>query len=560
MKNKINQNKSSTRICCKLLAIVFLFIMTGYASADIIPSDRRIIWQGNVGVSGDIPARTTICARITASSGDRTSTIQNAINNCPSGQVVLLGVGTFNISSLDMKSNVTLRGTGIGQTILKGNDSRSPYLLSFYNGAGRFGTSYNLSGGYTKGSTSISTAAPHGWSAGDIILIDQLANASGNPPVSSTGAEGVCTWCSRNSGTRPIGQVVRLSAASGNSATLEIPLYWSFDSGSAPQGTKISIGVSFAGAEDLTIDNSSSWNDNQTNNGTVLFLGASNCWLLRIDVYGVWKTGIMVESAYRNTIRSSRVRLSHAYTSNAGYALWMTWASSANLVEDSIFNDLANGPIFNGPTSGNVIAYNYLTNFRSTEAPNTVRPGLVNHGAHPMMNLWEGNYLDGCYMAADYTWGTSSHNSLFRNRVFYKLDYTGQRADVILLQNNTYYNAAGNVIGTRGYESIYESSQIPYAGDAPVVWVLEAGGGSYGNVRATLLRHGNWDSVTNNTVWDQTIPDRTIPQSLYLSGKPSWWGSSPWPAIGPDLSPMAGQIPAMQRLPAPPTNLHVVIP
>src|SRR5581483_1404841 len=29
---------------------------------------------------------------------------------------------------------------------------------------------------------------------------------------------------------------------------------------------------------------------------------------------------------------------------------------------------------------------------------------------------------------------------------------------------------------------------------------------------------------------------QTLPASLYLSTKPSWWGTMPWPAIGPDIT------------------------
>ncbi|MFL6500239.1 MAG: hypothetical protein ACJ8LL_05925, partial [Candidatus Udaeobacter sp.] len=67
------------------------------------------------------------------------------------------------------------------------------------------------------------------------------------------------------------------------------------------------------------------------------------------------------------------------------------------------------------------------------------------------------------------------------------------------------------------------------------------------NVKATILRHGNWDRVSKNVVWDDRISDQTIPNSLYLTMKPLWWGELPWPPIGPDRHPMAGQIPAQQR-------------
>jgi hypothetical protein len=67
------------------------------------------------------------------------------------------------------------------------------------------------------------------------------------------------------------------------------------------------------------------------------------------------------------------------------------------------------------------------------------------------------------------------------------------------------------------------------------------------NVKATLLRHGNFDYVNNAVIWDPAIPDHTMPNSLYLSGPPAWWGNLPWPPIGANLTPMVGLIPAQQR-------------
>jgi hypothetical protein len=68
------------------------------------------------------------------------------------------------------------------------------------------------------------------------------------------------------------------------------------------------------------------------------------------------------------------------------------------------------------------------------------------------------------------------------------------------------------------------------------------------NVKATLLRHGNWDAVNNAVVWDANIPDHTIPNSLYLTQRPTCWDADlAWPPIGPDLNPMVGMIPAQRR-------------
>jgi hypothetical protein len=68
-------------------------------------------------------------------------------------------------------------------------------------------------------------------------------------------------------------------------------------------------------------------------------------------------------------------------------------------------------------------------------------------------------------------------------------------------------------------------------------------------VAATLLRHGNYDYVTNSVVWDPAISDHDLPDSLYLSGMPGWWcQETPWPPIGPDEAGYHHDIPAKRRL------------
>src|SRR6185295_9092556 len=88
-------------------------------NADVIPANRRTIWQGNAGVEGGIPNRTTIFQ--TLNPGATAAQINNAIANCPSGQVVMLSAGTYNLTApINLtKSNVTLRGAGPSQTLLK---------------------------------------------------------------------------------------------------------------------------------------------------------------------------------------------------------------------------------------------------------------------------------------------------------------------------------------------------------------------------------------------------------------------------------------------------------
>ena len=66
---------------------------------------------------GGIPNRTVVCANISPLGGgkDDTANIQNAIEVCPPGQVVLLSAGTFTIGEghyVLLNRGVTLRGAG----------------------------------------------------------------------------------------------------------------------------------------------------------------------------------------------------------------------------------------------------------------------------------------------------------------------------------------------------------------------------------------------------------------------------------------------------------------
>ena len=67
---------------------------------------------------------------------------------------------------------------------------------------------------------------------------------------------------------------------------------------------------------------------------------------------------------------------------------------------------------------------------------------------------------------------------------------------------------------------------------------------SFASVASTLLRWGNYDYATSQTRWNaaeipagNAVPSsQALPASFFLSVKPGWWGTMPWPAIGPDVT------------------------
>jgi hypothetical protein len=536
-----------------LPAAILIMLAASAASSQAIyklPASRAVTWEGNVGVTNDIPRRYTVFRSLRPSGANDTAAIQAALNSCPPGQVVLLSRGSFIVTSpISVKSGVTLRGAGMGATVIKGTAGMAGgYLLGVYNAGFFEGASIGITAGLAKGALTITTASPHGWSPGDLIVIDQLNDPSGTPPVTNVGV-GTSTWDGRT-GNRSLGQLSRIKRVTATSATLEIPLYWNYDTRLTPMATKLHYVTRDAGVEDLTVDNSLSGSANQIDNGgSVVMRGTSNCWLLRVEVIGSWQSSVRVNGAYRNTVRSCKIHEGvpalpsngPQYGTSRAYGFFINPYASANLFENNQIYHLVSPFMIAGAISGNVIAYNYMPDPYYVDG-NWIQVTVGFHGPHPIMNLIEGNYSVG-RIAPDNYWGSSSHNTFFRNRNLLPSEKTGAPWNLDLQYHAQFYNVVGNVLGSAGSEKAYELHNQDLSGERAVYrfgYTSDGDGTAAGNdpqVYATVMRHGNWDSVHRSTLWNGR-DDKKLPASFYLRKKPNWWGTTPWPAIGPDLSPM----------------------
>ncbi len=343
------------------------------ATAEIIAPARRVTWQDNVGVAGGIRIRSTVYTSL--ASGATAAQINTAIANCPSNQVVKLGPGTFNLNAMvSIKTGVTLRGSGVSNTIITGNSGLG-HLISMSQNAGYAiesqTDSRTIVAGATKDSTSLTTSTAHGLKAGDYILIDQLSNQLGNPPVYSTS-----TFMGRDNGARPCGQINRvLSVPSSTTLTLEMALYKDY-SADTPQLVKLNTFTEWAGCEDLTIDNTTA----QCRDGVGTLYLAANCWFYNVEFQKSNKDLLYMYGAYRCAVKKCRLHGTTNVGSNTGYGLWGLH-STANLIEDSVFYDMGLGIVYNGVFSGNAISYCY---FHSMGSDNTYLPQpIVAHGGHP---------------------------------------------------------------------------------------------------------------------------------------------------------------------------------
>ena len=232
-----------------------------------------------------------------------------------------------------------------------------------------------------------------------------------------------------------------------------------------------------------------------------------------------------------------------------------------------------------GPVECSVYAYNYcylpiVATNGQIDGTTQNAPAIEPHYVHNSMNLFEGNR--GNTLELDYTHGSSSHATIFRNNLGGP-EVPGVATRTVECINvqatNQYVSVIGNVLGAAspGFYTQYSNDITQLDGNHNNTKSIYCTGfvddGASGtnngdtNVLRTMLIHQNWDSFTSTNggiVYGAGITNRTLPNSLYLTSQPSWWSNTvPWPPIGSDLSPMTNKLPAQLAFEAftnPPTT------
>ncbi|MFC1526748.1 hypothetical protein ACFL6X_08075, partial [Candidatus Latescibacterota bacterium] len=519
----------------------------------VIPEDRRVVWKDHVGIPGGIPPRTTICATIDASYGngtaDATSAIQSALDACGDDQVVRLPPGTFRLTdTVRLPSHRVLRGAGPEATTISFDGPTNHRSAIALSGSARYssGTApVAIVSGASKGSTTITVADGSGVEAGDIMLVDQLNDGD---LVSADGVQGTCRHCGRDDGDRTMGQLVEITGVIGDQVWFSIPLYWTYRADLSPEASFVPRDsyVRWSGVEDLKLTQPA-----VSARYLVEMQATQHCWLKNVEVERVDWRAVWMLKGLQNEIRDSYFHESiNGYGRSHGYGVLVDMFSSANLVENNVFHTLDGGLMMTGGgAAGNVFGYNYGEDSRFDDIWWLTGSPSINHAPHPMMNLWEGNV--GYMISGDFIWGSSSHNTVYRSRShgWQREETTANNNAVQLATKNSHVNVVGCVLGTAGRSTRYEVLPgQPYDNGDVAIWHLGVGHGvDDAQVAATLLRHGNYDYVNDDTVWDPRIASRALPPSLYLEEKPAWFGAVPWPPIGPDVEGLSHRIPAQLR-------------
>ena len=519
---------------------------------DILPTDRLTDWS-YAGVPGGIPNRTSIFR--TLQPGASAAEINGAIAAASgSGMVVYLAAGTYDLSApIDMafSTDLTVRGAGAGKTIINSTFDGDYAIASAstdYIGPAVSG-GVDIVSGYAKGSTSIrlGSAPPAAFRVGNLIQI-----------VQDDDYELVFHRTDNWAGARNLRHNSRITAVAGNLVSFATPIPHSFRAVCRPQANARPANARLVGLEDLSI---------QANGKlAVAFGGADRCWIKGVETSGTENSAIEFRGSSQCEVRRCYVHDADGFPEQLdGYGVFLFYGTSYCRVEDNIGNRMANLLMMNG-ASGNAILYNYFHSGGRAGLEWLSSSINSNHGPHGIMNLFEGNII--ARFKNDAYHGSASHGLLFRNQI-HGLDPDGdtqERRLIDLCRGSYYHSVIGNIVGdaswTPDYYELYGSPGHSENGCIYVLGYPNLGNtslspetdwdnylGSYPDttVAETLLRHGNYDSYHRHTLWDNDIVAHDIPDSLVYASKPAFFGSLPWPPIGPDVDGLVTPIPAKAR-------------
>jgi hypothetical protein len=275
-------------------------------------------------------------------------------------------------------------------------------------------------------------------------------------------------------------------------------------------------------------------------------------------------------------IRDSYFHDGYGFDSGNNYGVALLFWNGEHKIENNIFRALRHAVNFEGGGSGVAILYNFMDNGKENEDLTFLSAdNNPNHGAHPYMNLVEGN--SSAKLVWDFTLGSSSHSVGFRNHV------RGQRTSpsfswgqwaVDIQSWNRYISVVGNVLGMPSWTTgtVLANGDCEPAEPTAIKFGCDGQPGSYtdSQARSTAIVHGNYDYITDGVAtWDGGT-DHVLAKSMYYATKPAFFGSCAWPPFGPDVNGITGILPAKDRFaggsacgaannpPATPGNVRII--
>jgi hypothetical protein len=493
-----------------LMSMVFFSSVFSHAQqlwSGIIAPSRAVNWSG-AGISGGLPdASWTQCGSTIAPYSGSATAINNAIANCGANHYVLLGTGTFNLSSgidFNQHSNVVVRGQGANSTFLvftgagAGGYNSVVAMEASVSGVGFENNVCDWTGGYSAGTTTITlshcgSTTPSAGSlsnlqVGSVLILDQLDQSFDNGTIwncfqtytSNPNNFGVCSsegqgdgnggfartdgTCSSGQCHRSQQQAVVVTNISGSTITISPGLYMpNWAGGQLPQAWWATTTATNMGLENLSIDNTHDGAQGPGNGQTVNIQGCYQCWVSGIRSIYAERSHVRIGTSSHILIQNNYFyeNLSHGTVS---YGAELNSTADSAIINNIIQQSTDSSPSCTGACEGNVIAFNFDINSVYTAA-GWMQPTFYQHSSGDALNLWEGNI--GPAYNADSIHGTHHFETLFRNYLAgWQMNCDGspcssQTSAVLLGAGSRYLNLVGNVLGQSSYHTSYQCLSSP---------------------------------------------------------------------------------------------------
>jgi hypothetical protein len=396
-----------------------------------------------------------------------------------------------------------------------------------------------------------------------------------NPPACSA-PPAAMSWFSRTD--RPINEIKQIASISGDTITFTTPLSLTYRASHQAQVTAYTnsanggngaIHLFNASVENMTLVGGAA--------GSLRFENCAFCWAYNVEVTQWIGEGIAVEGSYRVQLEGNYVHTgSNPTPGGGGYAISLANGSAEILIQNNITIDINKNIVCRASGTGSVIAYNYFDDPWISYQPDWVEVSdNCSHLAGSHHVLHEGNYAVNA--DSDYTHGNSSYQTFLRN--YYTTvrkdfpDVTWVSGNIRGLSTNYgawWYSFVGNVIGIPGKMAGYDLTDPSMGCDANGDNCKPAQAGNWdgnyeiGNIyqfgsddgdwnagpdpyqysgAQELLKYGNYDFLTNK---QHDMGSNPIPNSLYLTQAPAFFGSNPWPWVDPSTGTLHA-LPAQSR-------------
>jgi hypothetical protein len=487
----------------RTLAAIFVLSVCAQAQlwSGVLDPTRAVDWT-QMG-AGAIPTNYVQVASTIAAYTGTVDAINSALAQCNgSGQYVLLGPGTFNLSAGGTnggiritKNKCVLRGSGPTQTKLVfssfdacgGAASSSICMIS---GTQSWDTAAvpnlaNWTAGFAQGSTQITLSANVSGSTspgvGFTLYLDQLKDGSDHSADTGNifecmGGPNLCTQSggggdSSRSGRAQIQEVTVTSVVGGScvstspcTVNISPAIYMpNWRSSQSPQAWwEPGPEPDHQGVENLSVDGSAvpgtPW-------GMIGMQGVTNAWIknvIGINVHAeAWPTTPSVPAGQSSMVRvygSNKITVRDSYfvgrKTQDPYGINPVLACDV-LIENNIFQHIGM-PVVNEQSCGNVYGYNYTV--RDIWGPDNgtwAQGAFYGHGGQEHYSLSEGNIAFSDEFENYY--GEGFFITAFRNRFTgFQQFNTAQTVPIMTYALNRYFNVIGNVLGVSGRHTNYQ--------------------------------------------------------------------------------------------------------